>query len=340
MRRLLFAVAVIAGSVVKSHAQTTDLVFRGTEDDARELYTEVAIFGRDDRVEALDAEEPWRTLARSVPMMADSWRVSTFGGFANLSGIAYGEAEELSPRTRFYGQPKVGRCSAGLIAPDLVLTAGHCLSASECYGKVFVFDFFHDPAAGLRPRVPATSVARCAGIVAGGPETVDASGAHTDWVVVRLDRPMLGRALLTVSPDLPEPGDRLVMIGYPAGIPAKTAFGRARSLRDGLLWADLDELKGNSGSPVFDADARVIGVLARAPDDYAWRYPRRRSGSVLRGPRERGLRRYPEGWGSGAGIMPSSRFEAELGPVLSATGRAGPAPLPPLPSPGPAEVGP
>jgi hypothetical protein len=324
VRRLLFAAVVVAGCAVKSHAQTKDLVFRGTEEEARGLYTDVAIFGRDDRVEALDAEEPWRSLARSAPMIADSWRVSTFGGYANMSGVRYGEAEELSPRTRFYGQPKVGVCSAGLIAPDLVLTAGHCVSTANCRSKVFVFDFFHDPSTGLHPRVPETSVARCAGVVAGGPETQDENGVHTDWVVVRLDRAMTGRPLLEVVSDAPARGDRLVMIGYPAGMPAKTAFGRARETRNGLLWADLDELKGNSGSPVFDAAGRVIGVLARAPEDYAWRYPTRRSGSVLRGPRERGLRRYPEGWGTGAGIMPSARFAAELAPLLTATGRAGP----------------
>ncbi|MDX6769241.1 MAG: serine protease [Elusimicrobiota bacterium] len=338
MRRVFFVAAVFAGSAVRAFAQADDAVFRGTEEELRGLYREVAIFGRDDRVESLDAVEPWRTRARSVALMVDSWRVSVVGGVATLSATAYGSSQGLVPRTRFYGQPALPGCSAALIAPDLMLTAGHCVPAGGCWSKMFVFDFFY-AGTDLRPTVPAASVVRCAGLVAGGPESVDAAGVRTDWAVVRIERALTDRAPLTVSADLPRRGDRLVMIGHPAGLPSKTATGRARGAReDGLLWADLDGLAGNSGSPVFDAAGDVIGVLARLPPDTTTRtVPARRRRPERT---ETVLNSYWDGFGAGAGIMPASRFHAELAPLGTATGLAGPVAPPPLPDPGPAEVGP
>ena len=44
---------------------------------------------------------------------------------------------------KFAGQPHLANCSATLIAPDLVLTAAHCLEKADidCSGYKIVFDF-------------------------------------------------------------------------------------------------------------------------------------------------------------------------------------------------------
>lgn len=66
-----------------------------------------------------------------------------------------------------------------------------------------------------------------------------------------------------------EPGERVVVVGYPGGGPSTVTSGTALGLVDGELFGepadviqvDADIRQGNSGGPVLDTDGRVIGVV-------------------------------------------------------------------------------
>lgn len=66
-----------------------------------------------------------------------------------------------------------------------------------------------------------------------------------------------------------EPGEQIVVVGYPGGGPATVTSGTALGLVDGELFGepadviqiDADIRQGNSGGPVLDTDGRVVGVV-------------------------------------------------------------------------------
>lgn len=302
-------------------------VWREAEQAGGDWFHETSIFGGDERISVDDAPEPWRSMARGTPAMFPNYAVSTVNGVATLATSPYGTAQRLQRGTRFYGQPAGAGCSAALIGPDMVLTAGHCVNAGNCASKSFVFDFF---ATSAPVRVPAASVYRCAQVVDGDFDTLVGS-VRSDWVVLRLDRVVTGRPIMPVVNRAPARGDPIAMIGYPAGLTGKVTFGTMRGRwPDGYLHANLDEFHGNSGSPVFDARGRIIGVLVRGPEDFE-DVPRQRNAGPNAPPPERRERRYLNNWGYGAGIMPVDRVFERIRAALRAPRPAPPAAAPASP---------
>ena len=54
----------------------------------------------------------------------------------------YGKDIEISEEVRFLDQPAIGSCTGFLIAPDILVTAGHCInSLEEANQFVWVFDY-------------------------------------------------------------------------------------------------------------------------------------------------------------------------------------------------------
>ncbi len=97
-----------------------------------------------------------------------------------------------------------------------------------------------------------------------------------DYCVVRVDRaitapnaePLDIRRSGSVSVGTP-----IGVIGHPAGLPMKVAFGPTTAVRsvgpNGYFVANLDTYGGNSGSPVFNATTGLVeGILVRGETDY------------------------------------------------------------------------
>ncbi|NJL24700.1 MAG: trypsin-like peptidase domain-containing protein [Calothrix sp. SM1_5_4] len=163
-----------------------------------------------------------------------------------------------------------------MIAPDIVLTAGHCLSSqSACDNTRFVFGFRVE-AEGTQPRsVPTTDVYSCHTLI----HSVAVSGGE-DFAVVRLDRPVTYAAPLRPRTfGKISVGEPLLVIGHPAGLPTKISGGAiVRALRSQFLIANLDTYGGNSGSAVFNqTTGDVEGILVRGELDYVYENGCRRS---------------------------------------------------------------
>ncbi len=168
---------------------------------------------------------------------------------------------------RFANQLTAGDCSATLIAPDVVLTAGHCISDSTCAGTRFVFDYYMTDETTLQT-IGSEDVFSCDSILA------RAGGGSLDFAVVKLDREATGRTPATVAKSAAAlaVGTPLIVNGYPSGLPIKIDDGGA--VRDGradamdFFVANLDTFGGNSGSGVFDASGVLVGILVRGETDY------------------------------------------------------------------------
>ena len=193
------------------------------------------------------------------------------GNVAKLPTKSYSQAYGLCPEEPFYDQVNGAFCSGSLVAPDIIMTAGHCVkSEAACASTMFVFGFGVKKAGVMPNTVPAGEVYSCQKLM--GREQV---GTGADWALIKLDRPVTNHAPLKYNTaDTLRNGDPLVVIGHPAGLPTKIAGGA--TVRDinkpGYFVANLDTYGGNSGSAVFNARTGVIeGILVRGENDYVYK---------------------------------------------------------------------
>lgn len=165
----------------------------------------------------------------------------------------------------FRDQPSAGMCTGVLVAPDLVLTAGHCVSCDRASDVVVVFDFVMEDALAPTTTLRADQVYRIE-------EIVGYNVGYPDWGLIRLDRRVVGRTPLPLRRlGRVADGQRLLVIGHPWGIPRKYDAGATvrQNTEPTFFQANLDTYQGNSGSPVINLDSmEVEGILCRGMEEF------------------------------------------------------------------------
>lgn len=251
--RIVLALAAALVAAAPAAAQFRSKVVYGTD-------------GRIDLYQTSDAK--LLSLADSTVALFQAGSVSVAGGKAQLATQSYAAQYGLCQGEPFYEQEVGAFCSGSLVAPDVIMTAGHCVpTPQECAGIKFVFGFAVKEKGVLPHSVPESEVYGCKELI--GREQV---GNGADWALVRLDRKVAGHKPLRL--DLTgkiEPKTEVLVIGHPAGLPVKIA-GDARvrdSSNPGFFVANLDTYGGNSGSAVFNAATGLVeGILVRGEQDY------------------------------------------------------------------------
>ncbi|HAH31738.1 MAG TPA: serine protease [Elusimicrobia bacterium] len=234
---------------------------------------ERGIYGVDDRLDLYQetAPEIHKLAEASVALFPESYvTFSPDGRTAKLFTESYAQAYLVCPEEPFYDQRVGPVCSGALVGPDTVLTAAHCAaSMADCEAVKFVFGFAVREKGNVPASIPASDVYSCARIIA----SQHYDGA--DWALIQLDRPAAGRVPVkaNLSGKL-EKGAKVFVMGYPSGLPLKIAGGA--SVRDasktGYFITDLDAYAGSSGSPVFNAETKLLeGVLVRGEADYVFK---------------------------------------------------------------------
>lgn len=228
------------------------------------------IYGNDDRFDLYQLQNRrLLELADSTVALFPANSVAINRETARLTTYHYGQRYGLCKEEPFYEQYLGAICSGSLIAPDIIMTAGHCITTQQgCEVIKFVFGFSIKNAQTKNPNeVPTSEVYECKKLL--GREQVN-SGA--DWALVQLDRPVAGHKPLTLNRSgAPGNGTPLFVIGHPAGLPTKVAGGAKvrNSSPSGYFVANLDTYGGNSGSAVFNANTGLVeGILVRGENDY------------------------------------------------------------------------
>lgn len=228
-----------------------------------------AIYGTDDRKDIFQVTDAKiLKVADSVVALVDAANLKKKNGRFRLKTTVYQEDCGLCASEPFATQPLGCDCSGFLVAPDVIATAGHCVTSKKALAKIrFVFGFRMINSKRARTDFGVNDVYEGAELI--GRAQTD-TGA--DWALVRLTRPVVGRAPVKVrTAGKITKGRTLFVIGHPNGLPAKFADKaqvRANS-RPSFFVANLDTYGGNSGSPVFDAATRVVeGILVRGETDF------------------------------------------------------------------------
>ena len=229
------------------------------------------IYGSDDRIDVYQTQDArLRKLADSTVALMQESSVKSEGGQAVLQTEPYGTSMGLCKSEPFYEQPTAAFCSGSLVAPDVIMTAGHCVtSEANCAGIKFVFGFAVKQKGKMPTTVAASDVYSC-GKLLGREQVNDGS----DWSLIKLDRPVVGHAPLKLNLTRQiVNGTPLVVIGHPSGLPTKIAGGAAvrDASKNGYFVANLDTYGGNSGSAVFNAtNGNVEGILVRGENDFVY----------------------------------------------------------------------
>lgn len=233
------------------------------------------IYGDDDRFEPYELESASLLEAsKSVAAIISNYTFVNYLDSYQLAALDFGDVINLCPGVPFKGQPKAARCSAFLVSPDTVVTAGHCLRTEwDCKSSSFVFDYridmLGDRSGRLkRYKVKKSKVYGCKEILERKLDKV----TKEDWAIIKLKRPVKDRNFLKVRKygNL-QKTDKLALMGFPSGLPLKIATnGKLRtSTNKNYFVAELDAFHVNSGSPVINENTlEVEGILVRGEKDF------------------------------------------------------------------------
>jgi hypothetical protein len=258
------------------------------------------IYGDDHRLEVHEASTFQQQLARSAATMISQSKMSQRSdGLITLEQTSLRQwlesqtaPDEMRPQSllsasavdavqakvsfcsdeRFVEQPNPGMCSGFLIAPDLIMTAGHCVELENfCSEYRWVFDFKVDAQtqeAGLAVR--PEDIYSCKRVITNALNM----SLMLDHAIIQLDRPVFDRTPLTLrTTGSVSETDELMVIGSPSGLPLKVAAGAKVRKNEHPFYfsANLDTFQGNSGSAVFNASTGIVeGVLVRGEEDFVF----------------------------------------------------------------------
>lgn len=228
------------------------------------------IYGTDDRMDVYESSDNlMKELSRATAAQILERNLVEEDGIYTIKSETL-EEFGVCKSERFSQQPAAANCSGFLVAPDKLVTAGHCINDEfECGSHSWVFDYANTNGEKAEFKFNKDQVYRCTKII----ERKKESGTQADYAVLKLDRPVVGRTPLTYRKS-GKPADDAVMtvIGHPTGLPTKiTAAADMRNNKNPVFFVtNADTYGGNSGSAVVDSRTGIVeGILVRGDQDYA-----------------------------------------------------------------------
>lgn len=233
------------------------------------------IYGPDNRLDVYEVRNAvHKRLAQST------------AGMVSLGTLTYGSSQSLinvhNPKTlttgqnicsteKFADQYLAPMCSGFLVAPDLIVTAGHCFKTfstpeNVCKSFAWVFDYQMNSATSNPAKdMQLSNIYACKSVYA-------VLNDSMDFAIVKLNRKVTGRTPLTFRQQGIIPNStELLVIGHPSGLPTKVS-DKGRITRNSEVTnfsTTLDTFHGNSGSAVFDAKTGLVeGILIQGKTDY------------------------------------------------------------------------
>lgn len=158
-------------------------------------------------------------------------------------------------------------CTVTLIAPDVVITAGHCMTNPTEDARTGSIIFGYETECnGARPAGYQPTVVKCTEVIA---QLWDGTN---DYCLIRIAAPAggLGLPIRQMRHDMPAIGEQVFGLHHPNGavmklskpqaLPMATVIGSSAGIIQ--VSSNFDVSGGSSGSALFDTAGRVLGVLS------------------------------------------------------------------------------
>jgi V8-like Glu-specific endopeptidase len=271
--------AVLLGMGSYASAQTED-PFNVLDQPTRGVY------GSDNRIEA-KSKWAYRDYVRATAAMVDAKSING----NQVKAITLRQALQFSygvppgSDVQFLDQPIASGCTGFLIAPDILVSAGHCFQKRGTNGftstkdpnygghsdKVWIFDYTNDVPFNRSQNyitIPRENQYRIVEMI--DAKLVGSGTSGVDYAIMRLDRPTNRKPFKFRFGGKVSTGDFLAMVGAPDGLPLKIADSAYVINNNGqnAFKTNLDAFHGNSGGPVFNVKGWIEGMLLFGPSDY------------------------------------------------------------------------
>ena len=239
------------------------------------------VFPPDDRVSFHEVSDPAiRALSEgSVALVRKSHLSRLPDGRYQLNGDPLTRWFRMCPDALFAQEPLIANCSGALVAKDVILTAGHCVTktgegSTGIHDQVAVFNYRRHTAEQTSYIIEAEDVHELKEFIYH--EFVGAR--DVDLTLIRLERASQRKPLTYRRTSTLAVGTPLFILGYPLGTPLKLVDGSeilSYNHPEKAFRHELDTFSVNSGSPVFNAlTHEIIGVHARGTGMNTQRYGR------------------------------------------------------------------
>jgi V8-like Glu-specific endopeptidase len=226
-----------------------------------------AIYGIDNRLDgSAITEQNLIKLKSAIGLMVSKDQLTKGLLTSEIQAAKMTESVNVCSDVRFANELTIESCTAFLIAPDLMATAGHCIQESiDCENKVIAFDVSESSQKADRYKISNSNLYECQEIVA---QSFNESG---DYSVFKLKKKTRRTPLKLRTSGEITAKDKVLMLGHPLGQPLKMSPAvTPTDLTNPILFkAPLNSFVGNSGSPVINAKTlKVEGILVNGAEDF------------------------------------------------------------------------
>jgi len=230
-------------------------------------------YGVDNRMEYHETkEEELKEIAKA--MAFQTYRDDSYGwDFNRLWQMKSMTLEQrgVCSEERFIEQPTFSRetCSAVLISPKHLLTAGNCLTEHYCKNDLFywMFNYHLESESPFSLKRPRKDYYQCKNIL----KRVYDPNSFNSFAIIELKKEVEGVRPVTISKTPLQKGDELIVMGHSFGMPLKIAFdAEVIKDHDKFVFVNSDIAGNNHGSILLNAKTLELeGILINGRKDYS-----------------------------------------------------------------------
>jgi len=233
------------------------------------------IYGVDNRKDIFEVNklEPQR-ISNAVCAIVLESNFDRYKNKYNLRTEKYGVRKNLCNKNeKFYNQPSCPFCTGFAINDSIIVTAKHSLINKNSTEFRFIFGYKIIELNGEPKCEYSENDIYRGNLIDPNPyENYNQNYITKDWIFFKLTKKIENyRIISDFYNENISLNDSLYILGYPSGLPLKyadNAYVTINNLSNNYFKSNLDAFGGNSGSPVFNYNNKLVGMLVRGARDF------------------------------------------------------------------------